>query len=328
MRWMIFGIVAVFLLVGSATQAQGWNVIMPEGDTLCARGTPYAFFNRPANPDKLLIYFQGGGACWNAETCAPGAGLFDDTVDPAEAGNYVSGIFNQQDGSNPLADYSVVVIPYCTGDWHMGARTVAYEDTGEIHHNGYANATAALNWTYANYPRVSEVVISGCSAGAYGSIYHAPSILRRYQGARAAQVGDAAVGLAGSIWGGFGVWGAGDHAGIRATPDNFVNALYERAARAYPRAHFAQYTTVTDNQQIRYYQLMNPPISFTQGMDASLERLRRLSNFRAYIAPGGEHCITPSDRFYGEQVGDVRFRDWFASWVSGGDAPNVRCVEC
>jgi len=51
--------------------APGWNIIEPGGDTVCSDGTPYKFFVRPGAADKLMVYFQGGGACWTGVTCDP-----------------------------------------------------------------------------------------------------------------------------------------------------------------------------------------------------------------------------------------------------------------
>jgi hypothetical protein len=63
-------------------------------------------------------------------------------------------------------------------------------------------------------------------------------------------------------------------------------------------------------------------------LENSITALTVLANFRAYTAGGGEHCITTSERFYSEAVDGVRFRDWFAALVSGGDVPNVHCTAC
>ena len=48
---------------------EGWNMLFPGGDTVCSNGNEYAFFVRPGDPKQLLIYFQGGGACWYGEIC-------------------------------------------------------------------------------------------------------------------------------------------------------------------------------------------------------------------------------------------------------------------
>src|ERR1041384_7604860 len=52
----------------------GWNEIAPGGATTCALGGPYAFWVRPGTVNRLVIDFQGGGACWDALTCGLAAG--------------------------------------------------------------------------------------------------------------------------------------------------------------------------------------------------------------------------------------------------------------
>jgi len=168
------------------------------------------------------------------------------------------------------------------------------------------------------------VVIAGCSAGAIGSIYHAPAILRRYANARVTQFGDAGVGVIPPAWGGFDVWGARRN----TTPDQVVTRLYRAAAGNAPRARFGQYTTAQDSVQTTYYTIMGAVNAWTLEMNARIDTLVGRANFRAYVAPGGEHCIAESGRFYGESANGVRFRDWFAALV-GGDLPgNVRCEGC
>src|SRR5262245_48019208 len=48
----------------------GWNELAPGGETMCAYGDPYRFFVHPGTSDKLMIYFAGGGACWNGIFCS------------------------------------------------------------------------------------------------------------------------------------------------------------------------------------------------------------------------------------------------------------------
>jgi len=96
----------------------GWNVIEPGGDTMCSDGSPYRFFVRPGDSDKLMLFFQGGGACWNGGMCDPD---LEPTyrinlreVDPER----YNGVFLTQHPDNPLSDHSVVFAPYCTADVH------------------------------------------------------------------------------------------------------------------------------------------------------------------------------------------------------------------
>ena len=56
---------------GPATSSlsPGWNELTPGGETICSDGSEYRFFARPGDPEKLLVYLQGGGGCWSRETC-------------------------------------------------------------------------------------------------------------------------------------------------------------------------------------------------------------------------------------------------------------------
>jgi hypothetical protein len=37
---------------------------------VCSDGSPYRFYVSPGDPKKVVLDFQGGGACWDAATCA------------------------------------------------------------------------------------------------------------------------------------------------------------------------------------------------------------------------------------------------------------------
>src|SRR5262249_46529252 len=53
------------------------------GNTLeveCSKGTDYSYFVKRGSVNKLLYYFQGGGACWDFLTCGL-IGTFDPDVD-------------------------------------------------------------------------------------------------------------------------------------------------------------------------------------------------------------------------------------------------------
>ena len=49
-----------------------WHAIAPGGRTRCAFDTPFEFWVREANRERVFIYLQGGGACWSLDSCRPG----------------------------------------------------------------------------------------------------------------------------------------------------------------------------------------------------------------------------------------------------------------
>jgi hypothetical protein len=157
-----------------AETAPEWEQILPDGETICGRGTPYAFYvNRGRDQRKLHIHFIGGGACWNSLNCQRSVSLFTDEVIPYEAilndASLRQGVFDLARPENPLRDYATVLISYCTGDVHVGNRVVNYSPSLTIYHKGYVNAKAALDWVYQNFPEAEKVLVSGCSAGSYGA---------------------------------------------------------------------------------------------------------------------------------------------------------------
>ena len=92
-KLLFFALLLLLMSLTSIAQAQDWMEVTPGGDAVCARGTPYSFFVRSGDPKKLLIFFEGGGACWNDATCAPNSGLFDEVVEGGEAADLQSGDF-------------------------------------------------------------------------------------------------------------------------------------------------------------------------------------------------------------------------------------------
>ncbi len=338
-----------------------WARIATGGDTMCARGEPYQFFVRPADSDKLLIHFQGGGACWDDVSCSVGNGfsegggvlgegvtLFKDNVVDGEGQAYVNGIFDLENASNPVSDYNVVLVNYCTADIHYGSGDTTYTDvvSGEeitVSHAGVANANAVLDWTFENFEAPSDVFITGCSAGAYGSIRHAPTIIDAYPDANSAQLGDSGVGgLLSPDFAGFTNWRFWETVPdfVAELPqDEFTTSMhYIASAEAYPDAHFSQYNTFLDETQIFFAGLLNV---VDLGDDLVVEQLAMdwatdmvtqvntinasVDNFDYFTMSGSVHCILNSSLFYEYEADGTALSDWVADLTDGDGADDVSC---
>ena len=317
-------------LPGAEALTEGWNRIDVPG-AVCAQGSPYAFFARPADPTRLLIYFQGGGACWDRATCG-NYGPYDKDVTDAESEIGADGIFDFADARNPLADYTMVVVSYCTGDVHTGNRseTFAGDPPMTIEFRGYDNATAVLDWAFANYPAVQQVFVTGTSAGAYGAAFNAGRIFDAYPDAAHYVLGDAGVGITPEGWHGFDLWGTLDlMPGGEEASGNINSLMYRQIMSDHPEAQASQYTNAADTVQMMFYALMGGcERDWAPAMRAEMDALDQEERYHSYIAPGTAHGILPAPAFYSMTADGVNFRDWLAGWLAGEPVATATCAGC
>ena len=317
-----------------------WTMLEPGGDTVCALDTPYAFWARQGTSGRLMVYFQPGGGCWDVETCSANSGWYDWNVTSADNPRGADGILDLDNPENPFADDSIVYIPVCTGDVHMGGNTQTYTDDSEsltVNHTGFVNAAAALEWAYANIPDPDSVFVTGCSAGSPGSIMHTPYIIEQYPGIPVRQLGDSLAFVFGRPL---------DLQEDSRTHDNFApwipelgaiqpgefltSDFYAAIANHYPEHSFAQTNSLNDWVQIRYYVAIDgEEENWPRDLTASLDSISaRADNFRSYVVGGSEHCALQRSLFYRYAANGVSMRDWVAAYAAGEAVDSVRCAEC
>jgi hypothetical protein len=321
---------------------EGWTKIEPAEDTRCAHNTPYAFWVRPGTTNDVFVYFQGGGGCYDAETCGQTGSYKDAVTDNDNPGYMIGGVFNLNHPENPFRDYTMVFVPYCTGDVHAGNRVETYTtDSGrtfEVYHRGYVNASTALNWIYANFEQPDSIFITGCSAGSIGSILHAPHLIQHYPQTSVIQLGDSGGGLTLYIpWDIDADYDAGEYfpywiPGMQEeiahsfTVSNFTSAV----ANYYPAYIFSQFNAANDSTQRRYFTADGgAEEDFAAALQRSLNELQENSdNFRSYTAQGERHCVLKHTNFYAEETDGIRFRDWVANLAHQIEVESVNCATC
>lgn len=311
----------IALAVGSGGRADGaaaprWEKVEPGGRAACARGGPFAYWARRADPTKLVIFFQGGGGCWDAATCAEGSSWFDDRVSLGDDPKYNGGgMFDLARPDNPFRDWSFVFVPSCTGDVYMGTKDTTYAPGLRVLHRGAINARAALSGAFRRFPAPRQVLVAGCSAGSVGAAFHIGRVLARYPRARVTLLGDSlAFPFTRPL--DFSSWGASSRFDMEA--------FLRRLARAHPRQTFARFNYASDDVQERY-DVTGERTPFETRLRGAEARLKRLTNYRSYLACGSDHCVLPQNRFYTLRVAGTRFRDWAGRLAAGR---NVGCPTC
>jgi hypothetical protein len=335
-----------FGLDASPPPAGTWITIETGGDTRCARGDAYRFFVRGGDPSKVIIDFQGGGACWNAQTCgfadqnqvfSQSTGSYEGLAIDIENGQ-LGGLFDPAP-DDPLADFTFVHIPYCTGDIHWGNAEQTYREGAEpFFHNGFVNAQAALRWVYDNYDVPENILVSGCSAGAYGAALHSAYVRNQYPDARVSVLADSGAGIITETFldDSLPNWNA-----EASLPTDFVpaldvplselslNDLYIEIGRAFPDMRLAQTATEFDDDQRRFFLLMGgDPQAWNERFREGLDTIRGATpNFTSYVSPGPMHCVSPYPFYYDRTVNGVALRDWVNQLVNGDRIPEPEACE-
>ena len=328
---------------GSAGESD-WAKVVPGGDCKCADGSEFAFWERRADPTKVVLFLEGGGSCFDATTCAfTGSGGENDYYDfnlSTESPPLESGIFDAGRADNPFADHSFIYVPLCTGDVYLGDATRVYSPELTVEHNGFVNGTAALNYLAEHYPDAAQVVVVGKTAGSVA----APV----YGGLVADLLPDAQVTVFGGQSGAFpedpdtnadilaGLWGAYD-----TMPDWEVNdgltarewgptRFWIQAGRHDSDIVMARFDYAFDRNAQRQLEARGVDAStMVELIDANEAAIEAAGvTQHSYTAPGDEHGIFDVNRFYEIEVNGVSLVDWVTALLAGEPLDDVHCEDC
>jgi hypothetical protein len=353
------GVVALLLLAASVTACGGndddadtttapadrkWTKVVPGGDCECADGSQFAFWERRADPSKVVFFLDGGGACADAESCAftglgtSGEANYDWSIygeDPAQE----SGIFDFARADNPFGDYSFIYVPTCTGDMHLGDVTRQYTPELTVEHNGFVNGTTTLDYLAENYPEAAQVVVVGKSGGSVA----APL----YGGLASDLLPDAQVTVLGAVSGHlpddpdrnaeFGeLWGIDDN-----VPDWEVNRgltardwgaprFWIQSGLHDPDIVLARFDFAYDREAAGDAQITgvdpSDQLAVIDANEAAIEEAGVV--LHSYTAPGDGHRILEWPRFYELEVDGKRLVDWVTRLAEGKPVDDVHCQNC
>ncbi len=249
-----------------------------EGSNLrprCSHSTPYHYFVKKGTVNKLVMYYQGGGACWNFITCGL-VGTFDQDVNPGGSdnpNNTSTGFGDLDNPLNPFKDWNIVFVSYCTGDIHFGDRSNQSYNGGSfgtvnIQHVGWQNARTAEKWAREHFVNPDEIFVTGSSAGAYGALFNAPLHHNVWPDSKFSVLGDAGNGVITEefLETRFPVWNFAAHLptdipGVIASIEDGTGmpAYLEAVSNFYPDTAWGNYTTSYDGGtggQTGFYNVM------------------------------------------------------------------------
>jgi len=186
------GVTRYLGLYSPSSTTQSGNVISHQfgaGDgPLCLNGTPYTMSTRDEGSEDLMIFLQGGGACW-----------FDLCAATPEAGPGIPevGVLSQDPAISPLAGVSTVYLPYCDGGLFGSDADVDSDNDGtdDRFHRGLRNLSAGLDVAVRAFPKPRRVVLAGVSAGGYGTLFALSVVRQMYPGVPIEVINDSGIGI-------------------------------------------------------------------------------------------------------------------------------------
>lgn len=316
------------------------TMVYPGGETRCifSHSSKYAFQVFPGSTENVVIYFQGGGTCWDHTSTTLHLCVTD------AQGDGDVGIFDRTNPLNPYADYTILNVLYCSGDAHSGNVTREYSDINgvPVQQSGYHNTRAALDWLKSNLgpAPISNLVLGGCSAGSIGLQAWAGTIFNEFQAANRAFIADSFAGLfppssQGPTIKGYGI------CELDIMPDELKPACREETITlqdwvfstigSFPEIPFSFIQAKEDIVQRAFYAAIAATFgeksSWMLSGDAFYRKVNDIwgryaahKNFMSYTIEGGQHCYSPLPYFYtasteGKDGGRSQEQQKLAGWV-------------
>jgi hypothetical protein len=309
-----------------------WTFI-PFADSRCANGTATGIgININPNSTRLVIYLEGGGACFDTLSCAGSPQRFGATEFAAYGDALDGGLFDRDDASNPLRDHSFVFVPYCTGDVHGGSTMDGFGGRDQV---GYLNMTAFLRRIVPTFPNATDVLLTGRSAGGLGALVNFSQVQEAFDcvPVDAFDDGGAVLGdeymrpclqsLVRGLWG-FDANVPEDCAQCTCSDGGGLVNVYPYLARRFPDSRFGLATSMGDATFRTFYgygysRFCNVPEEMpAEDFAAGLGDVRTLmsddENFHTFYVPGEQHTFSYQP-LSSTQVGGTSLAAWLTHLV-------------
>lgn len=306
----------------SSLEADKTSLVFPGGETRCifSTSTEFSFQVIPGDKDKLLFFFQDGGACWDKLSTTKIC-LCNTDANPYA----LTGMFNRTNVENEFRSHTVVNVLYCSGDVHVGNATRDYNDKkGQpVVQSGLMNSQAVLDWVIAQQATgdiaktLTHLFVAGSSAGSLGAQFWAPEIMSKLKYTDSSVVADSFVsffpnGTEGLVMQDWGLCTAS------LLPDEFraacnsgtlvVEEVMQKFIGLISPAVLTFIQSKEDIVQFSYYYAVAlsfgelsllTPHQFYEATSAILGRYSKAhNNLVVYLVNGDQHMYTVSEGYY------------------------------
>lgn len=309
---------------------------------LCLRGTEYTVDTREGSSDELVIFLQGGGACWT-DFCS----AFEET-------NYLrdvsGGILNSALETNPVKDWDVVYLPYCDGalfagdvDRMLPNSVIGEGEPGESmgYQRGLQNLTAALEVAVAAFPNPSRILLTGVSGGAFGTISALPLARYYYPETEILVFNDSGVGVAKegdpefieeTLLAGWNASSLIPESCVDCTSNGHITRFIDWQLAADDNFTMSALSFSADSVISTFFLMINPA-TFTSSLLAETGRTTAMfeDRYKRFIPAGEAHTTLLRENAEGgspgleigsleTEIAGVTVLDWFTAMIEGTEA--------
>lgn len=287
----------------------------------CLWGTPFSAHVRTRNSGKLLIYLEGGGACWS-ELCA--------AKERASAGIVPVGWTDGTAEENPFRDWDLVVGSYCDGSVFTGDSDLEVVEDGRHRtrrHHGLKNLSATIDLARKHFPSPERIVLAGSSAGGYGTLVGTAVVRLAYPNTPLAVANDAGLGftnpaLPGILEAASAEWRfldllPSDCEGCREGRFTMMIDWHLRHDRSLRIGGFSSFQDFVIGGA--FLQMSGAEFERMLREETAVVRAAHPDRFKRYLISGGAHTAVLAG-YADLDVEGVRFVDWARDLASGGPA--------
>jgi hypothetical protein len=313
-------------------------------DTQCRDGSPAGLnLNLNSASDKLMIFLQGGGACFDSLTCA--SNPYDAS---GQKGAQTAGLFERGHADNPVGDWNFVFVPYCTGDVHLGtnANGMVSGVAGTQRFVGRLNLEKFLHRIVPTFPNVTKVLLTGVSAGGFGAAANTEFVQWVFGDVPLTAIDDSGPPMSTQYlpeclqekW--RMTWGFDNSLLVDCgadcpNPNDYSIPYTLHVAKKFPGKMGGLIETTGDSVITLFYGYGAngctgsfltpvPAAQFQAGLlDYRATVMGAGAQLGTYFIPGTQHTWLASGQVYTQTVGGVRMIDWITDIIEGTGASHV-----
>jgi hypothetical protein len=331
--------------------ATGSPITAPDGtwtwvdfpDTSCRDGSTSGLaVSLQSASNKVMIYMEGGGACFDSLTCA---------TNPSNASGQkaqqTAGLFDRTNTSNPVKDWNLVYIPYCTGDIHSGTLANGMvSGVGAQKFVGRLNLEAFFQRLVPTFHDATQVLFTGVSAGGFSASTNIVLAQRAFSWVKLATIDDSGPPMSSMYlpsclqdkW--RATWGF-DGSFLKdcgaACPDhsNYALDFAKFVSTTFPGQTAGLIDTINDAVITAFYgygqnnctgSLLTPvsQAHFTAGLQDFRTFITGIDpTYGTYYINGSQHTWLGGASLYNQSTGGVALIDWVTKIVNGTSVSQV-----